>query len=461
VSDGFIIIDRRKNPKAKSLANRQRFVTRAKKSIRESAKKALGTKSMNDYGDTVVNIPTDGVDEPQFSTDPSVGEHDYVLPGNTEYVVGDEIRKPPKQGGAGGGGAGKGDGDGGGEDDFEFALNYEEYLNVIFDDLELPDLSKTTEKHAIAFVNRRAGYTNSGMPTNLNVPKTALAGMARRFALRAPKFKEIEELEKELEELKAALAGIDPAEAPHEPGKKLRTAASKSMVARIAEIEDLITTLRAKAMAISYLDDVDLRYNNFVKQPRPITQAVMFCMMDVSFSMGEREKIISKKFFILLHLFLLRRYANIDVVFVRHHDTANECDEETFFTSREGGGTIVSSGYEKIKEIIAARYNPEDWNIYLAQASDGDNYPSDAKNVQRLLGLDLLPVIQHFTYIEIQRETHDHTFYGEFGGMPSQTNLWEAIAPLSKTFDNISCAQISDERQVINVFRKLFKKESA
>jgi len=443
MSDGFIIIDRRKNPKAKSLSNRQRFVDRARKSVRASAKKNLATRSMTDYGDANVTIPSDGIEEPRFRHDPTVGEYDYVLPGNTEYIVGDIIKKPPKQDGAGGGGSGSGDGDGG-EDEFQFALSYDEYLNVIFDDLELPDLVKKTEKNAIAFVNRRAGYTNAGMPSNLNAERTAVAGMARRIALKAPKFKKIHELEAELAAILEKYGADD--------------VVGKEDILRIHEIEQEIATLRARASAISYLDDVDMRYNNFVKQPKPITQAVMFCMMDVSYSMGEREKIIAKKFFILLHLFLKRRYENIDVVFVRHHDKAEECDEETFFTGRVSGGTVVSTGYEAIKSIIAQRYNSEDWNIYMAQASDGDNSEADNPRVTQMLTEDLLPVVQHLTYIEIVDENRAQ-FMMPFGGRGGNSNLWTTIDAITDEFDNISAAKINHEREVVSVFRKLFRKD--
>lgn len=449
MSDGFIIIDRRKNPKEKSLSNKQRFVERAKQAIRSSAKKAMANRSMSYKGDTNVSIPSDGVNEPQFRHDPASGEYDYVLPGNTEYIVGDIIEKPPKK--PGGRGNQGGDG-GGGEDEFEFALSYEEYLNIIFDDLELPDLIKKTERNAVAFVNRRSGYTNAGMPSNVNVERTAVAGLARRIALKAPKFAKIKELEEELAELLAE-------EPPAADASGSEFLAGLTVAKRIKEIEDEITSLRARAMAVNFLDNVDLRYNNFVKQPKPITQAVMFCMMDVSYSMGEREKIIAKKFFILLHLFLKRRYEAIDVVFVRHHDTADECNEEEFFTSRTSGGTVVSSGYEKIKEIIAARYNLEDWNTYLAQASDGDNFGSDNDRVTQLLSQDLLPVIQHFTYIEI--EDPDRNDFRAMFGSAYNSNLWDTIRPLGDLFENVSCAKIDHERDVVTVFRNLFKKEKS
>lgn len=446
MSGGSIIIDRRKNPKAKSLSNRQRFVQRAKAAIRESAKKALGDRSITETGDAVVSVPTEGLNEPHFRTDPSIGEYDYVLPGNEQFIPGDRINKPEDENGQGKGQGGSGEGDGG-EDDFSFALTHDEFLDVIFDDLELPDLIKQSEKNAIAFVNRRAGHTNAGIPSNMNVERTAIAGISRRIALKAPKLAAIRALEEELALLEDENAFVT--EFPC-----LDTAILRKE--RAAQIEDEITSLRARALAVSYLDDVDLRYNNFVKQPRPITQAVMFCVMDVSYSMGEREKIIAKKFFVLLHLFLKRRYKHLDVVFVRHHDRANECDEQTFFTSREGGGTVVSSGYEMVRSIIKTRYPVEDWNIYMAQASDGDNFDHDNPNVVRLLD-EMLPDMQHFTYIEIA-----DPYYRSMGwGRGRSSNLWDTIESLEVTHPNMSMGDIEDEKQVITVFRDLFKKERA
>lgn len=469
MSDGFIIIDRRKNPKSKSLSNEQRFLHRTRQAVRESAKKALGKRDIDDESSQNVVIPSDGITEPQFRHDPSVGQYDIVLPGNVEWVVGDKLRKPPGTAGASGKGSGGSGGEG--EDDFEFVLSYEEYLNIIFDDMELPDLVKQTERNAISFAHRRAGHSNDGVPQNLNVPKTAIAGMARRFALRAPKRREIEELEAErasLVETCTACKGTGGGSYSEPYGCTDCMASgeipiSADAYARVLEIDDRITTLRARAAAITYLDDVDRRFNNFIRTPKPVTQAVMFCLMDVSYSMGQREKEIAKKFFLLLYLFLKRRYENIEVVFVRHHDTASECDEQTFFTSREGGGTTVSSGYKLIDKIITERYPVEDWNIYLAQASDGDNNEDDNPEVARILSDTLLPAAQHFTYLEID-DPHVAAHVGMFGSMsagPMVSNLWHVIHGLTSKFGNISAAYVTDEREVINVLRKLFQKEAA
>ena len=458
MSGGFIFIDRRKNPKSKSLSNRQRFIDRAKKAIRESAKKALGNRTLSDKGNADVNVSGEGISEPHFRHDPYIGEHEYVVPGNHDFIVGDIIHKPQEDDEQTGQGNGNGNGEG--EDEFGFALTYDEFLDVIFDDLELPDLVKLTEKNSVSFVNRRAGYTSSGIPANLNVEKTIMSGIARRIALKKPKLRQIEELEAERNRVNEQINAIEDSFAPDGVMNILGATEAQlekreRLIDRLAELDDEITTLKAKAKAIGFLDNVDMKYNNFIKQPRPITKAVMICIMDVSFSMGEREKIIAKKFFLLLNLFLRRRYENIDVVFIRHHDQATECDEESFFTSREGGGTVVSSAYDLAKEIIADRYNPEDWNIYMAQASDGDNYDSDNHKVKKMVIEDFLPIVQHFIYLEIKR---DMTFWGSFN---YESGLWKTLDPLSKLYDNISCTKIEHEREVIRVFRKLFSQHRA
>lgn len=271
---------------------------------------------------------------------------------------------------------------------------------------------------------RRAGFTTAGVPSNLNIEKTAIAGLGRRIALRSPKLARIRDLEE-------------------------RLAIEENTDEKTKIIEE-IQTLRIRANAISFLDRVDLRYNNFVPQPKPITQAVMFCIMDVSYSMGEEEKIIAKKFFLLLHLFLRRRYRDIDVIFVRHHEEAEECDEETFFTSRASGGTIVSTAYEVVDDIIKKRYPSNDWNIYIAQASDGDNYSYDNIAARDLLE-GIIKVSQFMAYIEICRRQEEMIFL-------HASSLWEVLEEVCEQYPQISMEKIHREGDVISVFRKFFER---
>ena len=136
---------------------------------------------------------------------------------------------------------------------------------------------------------------------------------------------------------------------------------------RIATLEDEARHLRKRVETIPFIDTFDLRYNHRVRQPKPSTQAVMFCLMDVSGSMHQKRKDIAKRFFILLYLFLTRTYERIQLVFIRHHTTAKEVAENDFFYSRETGGTVVSSALQLMNEIVQERYPSNEWNIYAAK----------------------------------------------------------------------------------------------
>ena len=422
------IVDRRPNPKGKSLGNRQRFIARAKAEIKGAVQEALRKRKVAEVGNgEKVAIPTKGISEPSFRHSRRTGRSEYIVPGNKEYVVGDEIPRPS---GGGGGGGSEGSPDGEGEDSFEFTLSKDEFLDMFFEDLELPDLVKKTLKETTATDIMRAGYTVSGAPANLSVARTMRNSMARRISLRRPKQGDVEALERELEELEAA--GEDEA---------------------AARIRGELEILSRRAKLIPYIDPVDVRYKRFERIPRPNTQAVMFCLMDVSGSMTEAMKDLAKRFFMLLHIFLERRYRTVDVVFIRHTSTAEEVDEETFFYSRETGGTVVSSALEKMLEVARARYPLDVWNIYAAQASDGDNYGADSGRCVELLGGEVLPLCQYFAYIEV----------GEGGDslMGRDSDLWRSYAQVAPAHAHFAMKRVADRTQIFPVFHELFSKERA
>ena len=345
-------IDRRLNPKGKSLANRQRFLRRARAQIREAVQKSLKDSAVADIAkDRKVKISSKGTREPRFRLDPkAAGERDFVLPGNREFTPGDEIEKPK----SGEGGHGKDAADfAEGEDDFEFVMRQEEVLDIFFEDLELPNLVRTMLKETPNTVWKRAGITTAGSPTQINLVRTMRNAHGRRLALKRPKLGDIKALEEELDRLERE----DP-----------QTADTR---ARIVAVKEALAKANAKRKWVGFIDPVDVRYNSYTEQPVPTSQAVMFCLMDVSGSMGEREKDLAKRFYMLLHLFLRRRYERVDIVFIRHTHDAQEVDEQEFFYSRQSGGTIVSTALDKMLEIQRERYTTSDWNIYAAQASDG------------------------------------------------------------------------------------------
>ena len=172
----------------------------------------------------------------------------------------------------------------------------------------------------------------------------------------------------------------------------------------------------------------------------------MFCLMDVSGSMDQETKDIAKRFFILLYLFLTRSYRDVEVVYIRHHTQAKEVDEEEFFYSRETGGTIVSSALTLMKQTITSRYPSTDWNIYAAQASDGDNWNDDSPLCQQLLSRDLLPLLRYFAYVEITKSEHQ--------------SLWAQYQNLIADFDNFAMQHIREQADIYPVFREFFRKQT-
>jgi hypothetical protein len=429
-------IDRRLNPKGKSLGNRQRFLRRARTQIREAVQKSLKDSAVADIEkNRKIRISTKGTREPRFRLDPKAGgEHDFVLPGNKIFSPGDEIKKPPSGEGSG---RGKDAADfAEGDDDFEFTMTQEEVLDIFFEDLELPNLVRTTLKETPNKQWRRAGITTAGSPTQINLIRTMRNAQGRRIALRRPRLSEVEALQAQLDALE---------QEPDTDRDKI--AALKAQIAR----------LEAKRKWVGFIDPVDVRFNSYTEQPVPTSQAVMFCLMDVSGSMGEREKDLAKRFYMLLHLFLKRRYKRVDIVFIRHTHDAQEVDEQEFFYSRQSGGTIVSTALDKMLEVQKARYASADWNIYAAQASDGYTQSGDARRCVEMLNNDIMPLCQYYAYIEILDEREMEVFASEESG----AELWRAYRTVAEGWSNFATKRISKPADIFPVFRELFKKTEA
>lgn len=424
------IVDRRLNPGGKSLVNRQRFLRRAKNLVQRAVREQLKDRSIKDLEqEGEVSIPRDEVHEPNLRRASSGGNRDYILPGNKEYVQGDEIPRPS-------GGDGQGGYQGDGEDEFRFVLTREEFLDLFLDDLELPELAKKRLTTGDAFTVRQAGYTTSGSPSALSLTRTMRNSLSRRIALGRPSRAEIDRIEAEIARLEAL---------PGDNGDA------------IAKLREDWQRLTRRRKLVSYIDPIDLRYRRFEPTPKPVAQAVMFCLMDVSGSMTEHMKDLAKRFFALLHLFLTRCYRHVEVVFIRHTDRAEEVDENTFFYSQETGGTLVSSALEKMLEVMKARYSPEDWNIYVAQASDGDNMPSDNRKTQSLMTSGILPVAQYVAYLEVGREEDPLAL----GPSSRATDLWQAYAGIAEDKAHFVMRRVHHRREIYPVFRELFKRRGA
>ncbi|MBM7454631.1 hypothetical protein HNR62_000460 [Oceanisphaera litoralis] len=418
-------IDRRLNGRNKSAVNRQRFIRRYQQQLKKAVSDAVLKRSIQDIdkGESV-SIPTRDISEPLFHQGKG-GHRDQVHPGNDQFVTGDRIDRPAG-GGAGGSGQGDASNQGEGEDDFVFQISKEEYLDLLFDGLELPNLEKNKLNKISEMKTFRAGYTADGVPANINIVRSLRQSLARRMALQVGKKKTVAELERELAEL-----GKHPTE----------------NYARIQDIEEQIVELKRRIAAVPFIDTFDLRFNNFVQRPIPSTQAVMFCLMDVSGSMDQATKDMAKRFYLLLYLFLTRTYKNVEVVFIRHHTQAKEVDEQEFFYSQETGGTIVSSALQLMKEVMEARYPADQWNIYAAQASDGDNWADDSPLCKQLLQNDIMSFVRYYAYIEITNRAHQ--------------TLWHEYESIARQFPNFAMEHIRAVEDIYPVFRELFKKQAA
>ena len=389
----------------------------------------------NPDGGEKISIPARGIREPRFRHSDSDGRRRRVLPGNKEFTAGDRLPKP--RGGGGDGGGKEGSDHGEGEDDFSFVLSREEFLDLFFEDLELPDLVKISLKDTTVFKPKRAGFTTAGPTTNLNILRTMRNSYGRRLALKRPDLEEIEALRQKCEQLEK------------------RSPLSTSDQQRLVELRLQLEKLEQRWKVIPYIDPLDVRYNRFDPTPEPRTSAVMICLMDVSGSMGQEEKDLAKRFFVLLHLFLRRCYERIEIVFIRHTHEAKEVDEDTFFHSRETGGTIVSTALKEAKKVIDERYPPSTWNIYVAQASDGDNFENDMTVCLDWLSGELLPLCQYFAYIEILSERELKLIAGPDDGK----TLWRGYRNLAGDWPNFAMKQIADPTDIYPVFRELFAKK--
>lgn len=377
--------DSTKHPKRDQLINRRRFMQRFKQEIKNAVTDAISKKKLSEQTqDQNVSLPEDAIKEPQFeyeTQDPGL----VVLPGNTHYVEGDKIERPPAASMSTQQTCSR---TGFGEDAFIFKLDQNEFLDLFFENLELPHMRSKTAYNIHKSKLKPAGTSKSGQPHRIHVLETMKQALIRK---------------------------------------------------RIAQKRDQPETHRPP-----FLQDRDVRYRLDTPQILPHTQAVMFCLMDVSGSMDEKKKDLAKRFFVLLYLFLKRHYETIELVFIRHHTIAKEVNEDDFFYSRETGGTVASTALELMKSTLDARYPPDAWNVYAVQASDGDNWNADSPYCEQILLNQILPLVQYYTYIEIMPRHHQ--------------SLWQAYQRVVQKSDHFAMRQINQAHEIYPVFKALFKK---
>lgn len=375
------IVDRRTSGKNKSVGNRQRFIKRYKSKIKRHVDSIASEKGITDVLKDRKIVIEDDVNEPYFNFDKDTGEREIVLPGNDSMHKGDRVGKTRGASEKGRKGSNSGDG----FDEFTFTLTKQEFLDLYFSGMQLPEFIKESLCGATKKKMKRHGYSKEGVPARLDLLKTLKQAIARRIATSSTR----------------------------------------------------------------YLDGSDLRYKHYVKHPFPIHKATMILLMDVSGSMGEFEKSLAKKFFLLLYLFLNTVYKEVEVVFIRHTQEAKEVTEQEFFYGTETGGTVVSSGLKLIKDILETRIDLSTTNVYISQASDGDSWEEDDGPIKALME-ELLQKVQYFAYIQTETE--------EQRDVKREYNVKDLL-DLYKGIDNkrLNYASIHSAAMVYPVLRSLFE----
>jgi hypothetical protein len=334
----------------RSAGDRARHRMKVRESIRENIADIIAEESIiGQNRDRIIKVPIRGIREYRFvygDNTPGVGQGD----GNSES--GQVVGKVRSQGT----GEDKA-GDQPGADYYETDVTLEELIDIMFEDLELPDLERKALRQIEAFrMSKRKGYRSVGIRVRLDKRRTARERSRRRMAA--------------LQHHSAPL--FDSPAAPESSGPR----------------------------RFPFHDD-DLVYRHMITDMRKESNAVVLCLMDTSGSMDTMKKYLARSFFFLLYQFICTKYRNVEIAFIAHHTEAKEVTEEEFFHKGESGGTFISSAYLKALEIIQARYHPSLWNIYAFHCSDGDNFDSD--NPQALKGArGLADVCNLFGYGEIK-----------------------------------------------------------
>jgi sporulation protein YhbH len=314
-----------------------------KDSIRDNIGDILAEESIIGRDrDKIIKVPIKSVKEYRFI----YGENS---PGSAQ---GDGNQKPGDvvdQGGQEGQGPGQGAGSQAGVDAFETDITLEELIAIMFDDLELPELERKALKKVMSEdARKRKGHRKAGIRPRLDKRATARNRIRRKLSVKGSRGEETSE------------------EKPRFP-----------------------------------FHEDDMSYFHIAPTTREASNAVVFCIMDTSGSMGTVKKYLARSFYFLLYQFVRQKYANVEVVFIAHHTEAKEVPEGDFFHKVESGGTYISSGYRKALDIINDRYHPSLWNIYAFHCSDGDNFYSDNERALQAAE-ELCKVCNLFGYGEIK-----------------------------------------------------------
>jgi len=382
----------------RSAGDRRRHKNKIEKAIKDGLHDIVSNETIiGESKDKKIKIPVRGIKEYRFIYGDNSNNKQVGTAKNREIEQGQTIGKTKKQQQGQGDKAGNKKGD----EFYEVEITLEELAYYLFDEFELPDLDKKRIKNIFTEKYQRHGYRSKGIRPRLDKKETIKKKIKRRKAL-----KRIKEQNGEFDEDE-----------------------------RVPFHQD------------------DLRYRHIKPKQKESSNAVIFFIMDVSYSMDKEKKFLAKTFDFLVFQFIKHKYQNVELVFISHDTEANEVNEEQFFTRASSGGTVVSSGLEKCQEIIHKRYHPELWNVYIFQTSDGDNWSYDMdKTLQK--AQELIDLSQLFCYVEVQSRHAGRLLY--YGDVNSRLSInYQRIS--NKKFRMF---QIFEKKQVWDCFKKLFGGEN-
>lgn len=407
------IVDHR--GKSASPENRSRYIEKEREKIKRAVRHYVDKTNIKDIADgkdmsiDVSNHELEyNEDDDAIQFDPETGVQRSIYINNDEFEVGWEKDIDQLQEGPGKEGSEDGSDD---EVTFKFYLTAQEFMDLLFEELCLPFFIKKTLEETDSTTFHKAGFVSDGAPARLNVLRTYKNSLARTSAERA-------DYENQLKD---------------------------------EEDEDKRFELEEKIDHIPLFRDVDLRFSNIVAEPTHQNKGVMFCLMDVSGSMGEDERRIAKQFFLILYIFLKKCYTSVDVVFILHADTAREVDEQEFFHSQESGGTVMSTALVVMEKIIKERYNLDVCNIYAAHLGDGGNWSRDNPIYIKKLE-ELLKIVQYFIYSDIKIPSN---------GFMYDAALGEKLEHMSEERENLSSILLESHKDIWSAFLKLFKRKGS
>ncbi|OEF97768.1 sporulation protein YhbH [Desulfuribacillus alkaliarsenatis] len=323
----------------KGYLDQSRHQEKVKEAIKKNIPDLITEESIiMSRGKDVVKIPIRSLDEFRFRY--NFNKQQHTGQGDGKSNVGDVIAKD--QAGRPANGTSKGDGAGEqpGVDYYEAEVSVDELEEIIFKDLELPNLEQKENQQITVDDIRFNDIRKKGLTGNIDKKRTI--------------------------------------------------------------IENLKRNARNGKAEIGNISIDDLRYKTWEEIIIPHSNAVIIAMMDTSGSMGQFEKYIARSFFFWMLRFLRTRYEKVEIVFIAHHTEAKIVTEEEFFTKGESGGTICSSAYRLALELIHSKYNPARYNLYPIHFSDGDNLTSDNERCIQYVK-ELMELSSMFGYGEVNQ----------------------------------------------------------